>query len=294
MQSRKSGYFLLAIAAALLAMTSFASAGAYSFVVSYGDSLSDNGNLFAHTGYPPYPYWEGRFSNGPVTVEQLTTDLGLRSQTQLLDFAYGGATTGTLPTGIGMFEQVNGSLLSTSFKSLLPSSLVVVWGGPNDFFDGTATAQGAADNILQYVGQLEGAGAKRILVPGMPDLSLTPGHYGDPAAQMFSQQFNAELLSHLPKGVTYFDTYDFMHQVVANPAAYGFTDVTDPCFNSIAQTLCNNPNNYLFWDFVHPTTAADSFLAQEFASAIPEPSGILMLGTGVVGLAGVLRKRLSA
>ena len=34
---------------------------------------------------------------------------------------------------------------------------------------------------------------------------------------MFSQQFNAALLAGLPKGVTYFDTYGFMHQVVANP-----------------------------------------------------------------------------
>ena len=40
-------------------------------LVAFGDSLSDNGNLFKLIAFPPPPAWEGRSSNGPVYVEQL-------------------------------------------------------------------------------------------------------------------------------------------------------------------------------------------------------------------------------
>jgi len=84
-----------------------------------------------------------------------------------------------------------------------------------------------------------------------------------------------------------------MHKVVTDPAAYGFTDVSDPCL--VGVTPCSNPNQYLFWDDLHPTTAADQILAAQFASAVsPEPSTFLMLGTGIAGLAGVLKRRLSS
>jgi outer membrane lipase/esterase len=53
----------------LLAAISLVSAAAFTNVIVYGDSLSDNGNLYALMGEPPSsPYWMGRFSNGPVTV----------------------------------------------------------------------------------------------------------------------------------------------------------------------------------------------------------------------------------
>src|SRR6202041_1516226 len=81
---------LLFVAILLLAITPLANASSYSALVVYGDSLSDNGNLYAAIGYPPSPYFQGRFSNGPVAAEQLAVALGV----PLLDFAVGGATSG--------------------------------------------------------------------------------------------------------------------------------------------------------------------------------------------------------
>src|SRR5438270_12307648 len=81
-----------AVLGAVVGLTQVGSAATYSSVVVFGDSLSDNGNLFAASGglVPQVPYYNGRFSNGPVAVEQLSGLLGV----PLLDFALGGATTG--------------------------------------------------------------------------------------------------------------------------------------------------------------------------------------------------------
>ncbi len=74
----------------MLALTTLASAGDYAAIIVYGDSFSDNGNLFGDLGIPAPPYWNGRYSNGPVAVENLAAALS----TPLIDEAWGGATTG--------------------------------------------------------------------------------------------------------------------------------------------------------------------------------------------------------
>lgn len=52
-----------------------AAAGPYSSLTVFGDSLSDTGNIFIATGgaQPPsnQPYFNGRFSDGPVWVDTL-------------------------------------------------------------------------------------------------------------------------------------------------------------------------------------------------------------------------------
>jgi phospholipase/lecithinase/hemolysin len=49
-----------------------------SALVVFGDSLSDNGNLFDLIGFPQPPAWEGRASNGPTYAEQLAKMLHVR------------------------------------------------------------------------------------------------------------------------------------------------------------------------------------------------------------------------
>jgi phospholipase/lecithinase/hemolysin len=154
------------------------------------------------------------------------------------------------------------------------------------------------NNIDAFVANLQGLGAQNIFVPGIPDLGLTPffqsqGPIIAAGATAYSNLFNAGLAATLPAGATYFDTAGLFAAIVANPAAYGLTNVTDPCFNELAQTLCADPEHYLFWDSFHPTTAADAIAAAAFASAVPEPSSVVLLLTACALGIGA-RKRLFA
>ena len=305
MHTLKTTIFTASVAIILLASTAIAAASPFPAVIVYGDSLSDNGNLYAASqslipgGEPPSPpYYMGRFSNGPVAAEQLAGLLG----SPLLDFAFGGATTGVgnqldggSQTTLGG-AHIPGMLTELALfpppAALTPTSLFVVWGGGNDYELGESVTVAIAD-IDAIVAQLQALGATHILVPGLPDLGLTPEFYGVPSATAYTLAFNAGLQATLPPGVTYFNTFGLLNSIVADPGAYGITNTTGSCLTTTS--LCTDPSQYVFWDDIHPTTTVDAIIAQQFEFAVvPEPSTILMLGTGIAGLAELLRRRKAA
>ncbi len=299
---------LLTAVSALLLVSSAASGGPISSIVVYGDSLSDNGNYFALTGKPQPPYYMGRQSNGPVAVEQMAQNLGV----PLVDYAYIGATT-----GIGDYDDTGGTTTNLgpahipgmlteladtpNSVSAHPGALFIVWGGANDFLapsplDTTPQAilQRAVGDLLTIVGTLKAEGATNILVPGLPDVGLTPyyqslGSTISGEASALTNAFNAALVANLPAGVTYVDTADLLRAVVADPGLYGFSNAEDACYNGV--TVCADPGQYLFFDSFHPTTQLDSLVAQEFVDVvIPEP-GTAYCAAGGLMLVFIIRRK---
>jgi len=266
---------------ALLALTTMASAGNYAAVIVFGDSFSDNGNLFRTLGIPQPPYWHGRYSNGPVAVENLAAALGA----PLLDEAWGGATTGVgdvidkgTETTLG-YDNLPG--MTTTFNatessfppSLVSSSLFIVWGGINDFATNgltTMTADHAVRDIIAIVTALQAMGAKKIMVPGIPDLGLAPLYLAEGKggyANYVSDYFNQELRRSLPPGVLYYDTATLYRKMTGSPFLYGLTNVHQPCYTN-SGLVCGQPYQYLYWDLLHPTAHVHLILAHEFAIAL--------------------------
>ncbi len=295
-----------------LFFTIAASAASITQVISFGDSLSDNGNLFADTGgtFPPAPYWNGRFSNGPVWVETIAAAKGV----PLNGWARGGATTGGGSVTTPAFGNVNGpfmglqdqiaAYLGTVGGVADPNGLYTVWASANDFLSapgGEIAAIGPAiTNLLTAIGALVAAGAQHFVLPNLPDLGLTPRSVlAGPAAMLagtaLSGAFNGAYFNALDATFganfgTRLDTFSVLQDVVANPGTYGLTNVTEMCFDIDAPSLCLNPEDYAFWDSIHPTAALHDILAnQALAQIVPVPAAVWLFGSAL-GLLGWMRR----
>jgi outer membrane lipase/esterase len=310
----RNRYLAGAIAAALLFGAS-ASATDFSNVIVFGDSLSDNGNIALASG-SPVPM---RFTTNPgtTTAENVASGLGFTLAPSLAggtDYAFGGAglvnnvaAVPTLPQQLQMYLGANGGKADSQ-------ALYQVWGGANDIFylssalsDPNAIAAGtvnAAKTEIGLLGGLQAAGARYVVVYNLPDLGKTPSAAaGGPAAQAGASQlaviYNGVLNSGIGQlssnglNVIPVNTYALLNEVIANPAGYGFANVTAPaCTGGSGSSIQCGPQGsgapvtyapgtdqtYLFADGVHPTTAAHAMLGQYVLSVIRAPQQISLLG----------------
>lgn len=277
--------------AAMGAMASAANAQTYNRLVVFGDSLSDNGNLYAISGQPTSPpYYQGRFSNGPVFTELLGFNAGRFTAgapvTGSVNYAFGGARTDLSASPPGMRAQL--AAYTGAGGTFGANDLVSVLGGANNIFQAFAAAaavpataqttmQGvataAATDVNLIVDTIAGAGAGTILVTNLPRLGITPqfaatGASGAALADYSGTTFNSALLSRLMTtaaarpntNIIMMDLYKISDPLAANPGRFGLTNATNSCFNGV--TVCSNPDGYLYWDGVHPTAAGHRLISQ--------------------------------
>lgn len=248
---------------------------------------------------PDRPYARGghHFSNGPTWIEQFARPRGLGAGARPAfapgggtNFAVGGARARASGESPHLALQVGAFLTATGGAAPADWLYVIEMGG-NDMRDalqafaagsnaeGQAILADALTAIAANISTLYAAGARKFLVWNMPNVGLTPAIAPTPLAGLanaLAQQFNGNLdanvlapLSGLPGiQIARFDFYTTLQNVAGAPSSFGLTNVTQACIALDPPYACAAPGDYLFWDGIHPTTAAHGILAFAAASAL--------------------------
>lgn len=261
------------------------------------------------------------FSNGPVWVQNLSLGLGLGTLAPSLsggtDFAYGGAETGSMQANTDPAQlAISLPTQLTSFEAQVTkpaaNALYTLSIGANDLDNiladtGLSAAQQATDvtaavaNEIGFIKSLISLGAKNLLVLNVPDLGKTPdattgaiNGSNKPSAALnalatqLTASYNTQLIDQLAPLVTadgvathIVDGFTLIDNAVANPAAYGLTNVTSPVWTgsytsatsgTLTATTPLAQNQHLFWDNLHPTETghqAVADLAEQDLSGLP-------------------------
>ena len=204
--------------------------------------------------------------------------------------------------------QINDYLIFNHFNVQLiaDKTQYIIWGGANDIADAplsneTLTAQGVTGNLAELaiglplllasqVQKLIASGATNILVMLLPSWSYTPD-----VSQLFpsseleilsqftdlvNQGIKSNVSSVARPGVNlqFFDVVGFTQEIFNNPAAFGIVNTTAPCLENFevffngtggeAPIVCSNPEEFLFWDGVHPTTTVHAMYANQVMNAL--------------------------
>jgi phospholipase/lecithinase/hemolysin len=243
-------------------------------IVVFGDSFSDTGNwALANTadGVLSAPYAGGRISNGPLWIDQVANRFNLPaplpSEGGGRNYAWAGATTGSNTLGENDMNLQISEYLGAHLPA--PTDLFVVWGGANDYFAGQEDPSAPVGLLLDHFSALAQAGARNFFVVNQPRFyGISPLNEGLRAhAEDHNRQLAVALeafrSSHEDVVVIEFDYFSLFEAVVADPAAYGFTNVLDPacryCVDGMGTPttgVVSNPGEYYLWDDVHPTAAA--------------------------------------
>ena len=306
-------------------------------IIFFGDSLSDNGNLyklFAHIIPKSPPYYQGRFSNGPTWAEHVGQYYHDQYRTHYTINAYGGATaflhqpTTRFIAPTTLKFEIYHYLLDAAFKDK-SKILYVIWIGGNDYLfdrekDVNELSQQVVDQIIFGMRTLMNEGGKYFLILNMPNLSRVPFARANNIVErlyLLSKAHNEKLKSAINEfknnypniQLTLVNIYDVFNDVIDHPEKYNekyhinIKNTQDACWQgsytindqmkNMTQDLfqqaltpnqidfvltspelieayhvgkqyeqgilpCENADEYLFWDNIHPTHLVHKILSQ--------------------------------
>jgi phospholipase/lecithinase/hemolysin len=246
---------------------------------------------------PSAPYAKGghHLSNGATWIEQLAGQLGAQrsalpafasSNPYAMNFAIATARARVDGTNPSLSLEVAAFLQKTGGQ--IPSdALYVIEVGSTDVGDAVfagnpaqafAILQAAANAIRDNIALLHSLGARHFLVWNVPNAGFTPAARisgTSAAAALATATFNGLLATALNplvlSGVDIipFDSNALVTAIVAAPQLYGLTNVSDACVTPNEPPFtCKDPDEYLFWDGIHPTAAGHALVAQVVAQLL--------------------------
>lgn len=234
-------------------------AAPFNKMVFFGDSLTDNGNLyqsFLKLIPKSPPYYKGRFSNGITWAENISKLYYDQSYIESANYAVGGATavlhmpTGRFaaPTNLGL--EVDKYLIDTTFRDR-SKTLYSVWIGGNDYIFNPnlaleETTSRITREIARNITRLINGGGRYFLIFNLPDLSKIPDSRGGMQEKLheFTLMHNEKLAKEVKNiidiypgiNIVYFNVYDIFNDLMNNPQKYNekynvnITNIHDACW----------------------------------------------------------------
>ena len=230
----------------------------------------------------------------------------------------------------GLSQQIKTFVKLAQTTPTSPNALFLLLAGGNDYNSAVSRHAGSnpaasipstlsalpeqvTDNLTKAAADLLGAGAKHLVVGNLPDLGRDP--YAEsldqtnPRSSALLTQLSIEHNQLLAKKltalsattgvrITQLNLDSLLASVASNPEQFGFKNIKAPCLTHFRSGfmfdgVCEHPDEFLFWDDLHPTQAGHSAIARLALSALIEPEskksflepvgilGLLAIGSGI-------------
>jgi outer membrane lipase/esterase len=229
-----------------------------------------------------YAYAGARASNAAPLPPNTNRNLGDQVDLYTADVAAGGIAAETVHVIFIGGNDIAGGLFLASL------------GG-----DPVPVITNAVSSVFENALELAAAGAHRFLIVTAPNPGSIPAFGGNPIAVFVGAQlttaFNCAVAGTGPSRpacppqppgvptvvealtgffgaeVMVFDAQDLFDDITANPGMFGLSNTTDPCIRpNQAPFRCENPEEFLYWDAIHPTAAVHRLLGNAVIDALTD------------------------
>lgn len=178
--------------------------------------------------------------------------------------------------------------------------LVILNGGGNNFlfavhdekpFINIAGVYRVAEDIKEVADRLLKKGAGYLVIWNVPDATYVPAFNASPFPEWFSKIYKKYLkhnihkqnrkianyvqslqLKYPERQIELFDAHHLFYNAIQNPFTFGFENAMHPCVKSFGGVdekgqvqkdlaVLADPEKYMFWDYVHPTSKGQRMIA---------------------------------
>ncbi|PTU67335.1 thermolabile hemolysin [Chromobacterium sp. Panama] len=262
-------------------------------LIVFGDSLSDTQNMYGASQWrlPNAKSWFiGRFSNDRVWVEYLAEQLKL----PIYNWAIGGSAGDQHLVVPGLLQQVESwsQYMQKAANYRPENTLFTMLIGGNDLLNYGRTVDQVISDQGKALERIIAAGARHIVVLNLPNLARTPAAQASGKAAALAPQvrdYNAKLallITQLQQKygstlkLNLFDSNTLFDDLLDHPAKYQVSNATQSCLDIAGNASlpyiweqkpraeCGNPDAFVFWDVLHPTTHTHKLLGGYVANFV--------------------------